>query len=126
VILRERARAVADAILYEGYALYPYRASSVKNRQRWMLGSLSPRGVADARGEPWRLRCACLLEAAEGAEIEALARFLRFEAGAAWDEATPEARSPEASVASASCARAWKVRWGSPRSRSRPACTGWW
>ena len=29
------ARAVADAVLYEGYLLYPYRASSQKNQARW-------------------------------------------------------------------------------------------
>ncbi len=92
MILRGPARAVADAILYEGYALYPYRASALKNQQRWMLGSLFPRGAAEAAGEPWRLCCVCLLEAPEGAEIEALARFLRFEArpGEAWDEVVAE------------------------------------
>ena len=29
---------IANAILYEGYMLYPYRASSVKNQQRWNFG----------------------------------------------------------------------------------------
>ncbi len=92
MILRERVRAVADAILYEGYALYPYRPSSVKNQQRWMIGSLYPQAAAAALSEPWRLRCACLVEVGEDAEIEVLARFLRFEArlGETWDEAVPE------------------------------------
>ena len=27
--------AIATAVLYEGYMLYPYRSSSVKNRQRF-------------------------------------------------------------------------------------------
>ena len=27
--------AVARAVLYEGYILYPYRTSNVKNRRRW-------------------------------------------------------------------------------------------
>ena len=44
----DRARAVADAVLYEGYLLYPYRASSSKNRSRWQLGVLGPPGAADA------------------------------------------------------------------------------
>lgn len=30
----EQVRAVADAVLYEGYLLYPYRRSSGKNRVR--------------------------------------------------------------------------------------------
>jgi len=33
---------IADAVLYEGYLLYPYRPS-VKNRQRWTFGGLYPR-----------------------------------------------------------------------------------
>ena len=36
------ARAVADAVLYEGYVLYPYRASARKNQLRWQFGVLVP------------------------------------------------------------------------------------
>ncbi len=43
------ARSVADAVLYEGYLLYPYRASSSKNRTRWQFGVLGPAG-AQSRG----------------------------------------------------------------------------
>ena len=32
--------AIAKAVLYEGYMLYPYRPSSVKNRQRFNFGSI--------------------------------------------------------------------------------------
>ena len=47
------ARRVADAVLYEGYLLYPYRASSAKNQVRWQFGVLSPDGAAAAGvGEP--------------------------------------------------------------------------
>ncbi|MGH9072785.1 MAG: hypothetical protein ACRDZQ_01495, partial [Acidimicrobiales bacterium] len=38
-----RARLVADAVLYEGYVLYPYRASAQKNQARWQFGVLAPR-----------------------------------------------------------------------------------
>ena len=34
---------IAAAILYEGYILYPYRATAIKNRQRWNFGTLYPR-----------------------------------------------------------------------------------
>ncbi len=37
------ARRVADTVLYEGYVLYPYRASSPKNQVRWQFGVLVPR-----------------------------------------------------------------------------------
>ena len=42
------ARRVADAVLYEGYLLYPYRSSSAKNQVRWQFGVLSPTGAAAA------------------------------------------------------------------------------
>ena len=43
------ARRVADAVLYEGYLLYPYRSDSAKNQLRWQFGLLSPEG-AEAAG----------------------------------------------------------------------------
>jgi hypothetical protein len=47
--------AIVKAVLYEGYILYPYRASNVKNRQRWTFGGVYPRqqeGFAcDVQGE---------------------------------------------------------------------------
>ncbi len=39
------ARDVADAVLYEGYLLYPYRATSRKNHSRWQFGVLGPPGA---------------------------------------------------------------------------------
>src|SRR5262249_49349423 len=36
---------IVDAVLYEGYVLYPSRPS-VKNRQRWTFGGLSPKPIA--------------------------------------------------------------------------------
>lgn len=53
----EHVRTVADAVLYEGYLLYPYRASSHKNRSRWQFGVLGPRPrrrPASARSRTWR------------------------------------------------------------------------
>ena len=38
----DQARQVADAILYEGYLLYPYRASAQKNQERFQFGVLMP------------------------------------------------------------------------------------
>lgn len=38
----ERIRKIADAVLYEGYILYPYRASAIKNKRRFDLGVLEP------------------------------------------------------------------------------------
>jgi hypothetical protein len=48
------ALAVADAVLFEGYALYPYRPSALKNRMRWQFGVLAPRAWSEAGGgDPW-------------------------------------------------------------------------
>ena len=38
------ARRIADAVLYEGYLLYPYRLSSAKNQFRWQFGVVAPPG----------------------------------------------------------------------------------
>jgi len=59
----ETARAVADAVLYEGYVLYPYRASSRKNQVRFQWGVLTPRLCSEADGsERWSARTECLLD----------------------------------------------------------------
>ncbi len=42
----DAVRPVADAVLYEGYLLYPYRPSAVKNRSRWQFGVVMPAGYA--------------------------------------------------------------------------------
>ncbi len=70
----EREKEIADAILYEGYILYPYRASAVKNRQRWTFGGVFPRGVED---EISTMKTEILLRADAAARIEILVRFLQ-------------------------------------------------
>ena len=46
----EPASLVADAVLYEGYVLYPYRASAQKNQLRWQFGVLAPQSYARSSG----------------------------------------------------------------------------
>lgn len=55
--------AIARAVLYESYLLYPYRPSSVKNRVRWTFGGLFPRDYAEATGgsERWQARTECIV-----------------------------------------------------------------
>lgn len=55
---------IAAAILYEGYILYPYRPTAIKNRQRWNFGTLYPRVYAEAQRpqEQFRLIAECLVE----------------------------------------------------------------
>ena len=56
------AEAIAQAVLYEGYVLYPYRASAIKNRQRWTFGGIFPRDFAAAAGsDPCAMQTQCLV-----------------------------------------------------------------
>ena len=74
------ARAVADAVLYEGYLLYPYRASSRKNQARWQFGILGPPGAAVAgAGEEPDMSADCLLTAGRNASLEVHLRFLQLQ-----------------------------------------------
>jgi hypothetical protein len=74
----DRARAVADAVLYEGYLLYPYRASSSRNRSRWQWGVLGPAGSADAGiGEDDTIAAQFLVDRARA--ITVVVRFLQLQ-----------------------------------------------
>jgi hypothetical protein len=78
--------AVADAILYEGYLLYPYRKSAGKNQLRWQFGVLAPRGWAERNlppdeglagsAESWFQQTECLME--PGGPDDTLSLRLRF------------------------------------------------
>ncbi|MEU2115920.1 hypothetical protein ABZ567_09730 [Streptomyces sp. NPDC016459] len=71
------ARQVADAVLFEGYVLYPYRASAAKNRLRWQFGVLVPPAFGADREEHAFQRTECLMEPRAGATLAAEVRFLR-------------------------------------------------
>ena len=78
------ARLVADAILYEGYLLYPYRSSAGKNQSRFQFGVLMPAGyraVDDC--EPSASQTECLLECPVDAEVTVAVRFLHLQRRAA-------------------------------------------
>jgi hypothetical protein len=77
----ELARKVADAVLYEGYLLYPYRASAAKNQARWQFGVLLPRRWSeDGPSEPWSTQTECLLEPEDSTTVRVLVRFLHVQA----------------------------------------------
>ena len=72
------ARKVADAVIYEGYVLYPYRASAQKNQVRWQFGVLAPRPFSESTGsEAWAMQTECVLEAPGSASVSVQVRFLR-------------------------------------------------
>jgi hypothetical protein len=75
----ELARTLADAVLMEGYSLYPYRASAPKNRYRWTFGALAPRAWSEHGGcEPWWLE-AQLLVAGAPTKLAGQLRFFQIE-----------------------------------------------
>jgi hypothetical protein len=85
---------IAAAVLYEGYILYPYRPTAIKNRQRWNFGTLYPRVYAQAQRpeEPYRLVAECLATAEAQATLDVRLRFLQMirqpqTPALAWDEA---------------------------------------
>jgi hypothetical protein len=72
-------RAIADAVLYEGYVLWPYRRSALKNTQRWTFGGVHPRAHSEARAagdDPWTMQTQCLVEGPLHACVAVEVRFL--------------------------------------------------
>ncbi|MEV6582655.1 hypothetical protein AB0M92_31350 [Streptomyces sp. NPDC051582] len=70
------ARQVADAVLFEGYVLYPYRASAAKNRLRWQFGVLVPPAWGPAQGEHTFQRTEVVMEPRGAATLAVELRFL--------------------------------------------------
>jgi len=71
---------IANAVLYEGYLLYPYRASAIKNKQRWNFGVLYPREYAEKQSgaDAWTMQTECLAIANSTATLEVRVRFLHL------------------------------------------------
>jgi hypothetical protein len=77
----DQARLVADAVLYEGYLLYPYRATSGKNQARWQFGVLAPAGAAaTGLGEESHLAMQTLLSPGGAAAVRVAVRCLQLQA----------------------------------------------
>ena len=97
----EAAQRVADAVLYEGYVLYPYHAGSDKNRVRFQFGVVAPRDFSLADGsESWEMQTECLLEPVGDARVDVRIRFLQLQARVveAADESADGGFAPVASL----------------------------
>lgn len=80
----EQIKEIANAVLFEGYLLYPYRQSAIKNRTRWTFGVVYPREYSEANGgiEPWTMHTECLIEGDNGQSddisLDITVRFLHL------------------------------------------------
>ena len=84
--VRSLVEQVADAVLYEGYILYPYRASATKNQQRWNFGALCPPAYALAQKgtEQSTMQTQCLVEARSEAKFSVKVRCLQLSLREVW------------------------------------------
>jgi hypothetical protein len=75
-----RVEEIADAVLYEGYMLYPYRQSSIKNQQRWNFGVLYPQSWCDLQSgsEASSMQTECLLRVSDSTRLTVKMRFLQI------------------------------------------------
>ncbi len=77
--MNQSVEKIANAVMYEGYMLYPYRPS-VKNHRRWTFGGLYPESSHAVHGgfEKSHMQAECLLESAGDAKLSARIRFLQL------------------------------------------------
>jgi hypothetical protein len=76
----DRVEKIAEAVLYEGYMLYPYRPSSIKNQQRWNFGVLYPQSWCDRQSgsESSSMQTECLVKVTESTRLAVKLRFLQI------------------------------------------------
>jgi hypothetical protein len=88
---------IAKAVLYEGYILYPYRRSAIKNRQRFNFGVLAPRECCEANpvGENSAFQVECLARETVGSILSVKLRFLRLVERTVGEVEPPLAQLPE-------------------------------
>jgi len=70
---------IAEVVLYEGYMLFPYTRSAIKNQQRWTFGGVYPRAYSEATGgdDPWAMQTQCLVAGNNDTRVEIQLRFLQ-------------------------------------------------
>jgi hydrogenase maturation protease len=79
----ELVERIANALLYEGYMLYPYRPSSVKNQRRFNFGVLPPPAYSalQSGAESSTMRTECLVCGGPETRLDVHLRFLQVMPG---------------------------------------------
>ena len=87
---------IAKAVLYEGYMLYPYRPSSVKNQQRWNFGVLCPASysAAEKGNEASTMQTECLVLGSSTTALAVRVRFLQLVERTIGELRTPASEVP--------------------------------
>ena len=68
---------IADAVLYEGYVLWPYSRSATKNRRRWTFGGVYPDAHTERHpDDSCVMQTECLVEAGGDCRLDVRVRFL--------------------------------------------------
>ncbi len=67
---------IADAVLHEGFLLYPYRKSSTKNQRPFHFGSIYPKSDSN----PGLMQTECLMVGNADTRVHIKIRFLQSEA----------------------------------------------
>lgn len=80
---------IANTVLYEGYILYPYRPSAIKNQRRFNFGVLVPPDYSEREcgSETSEMCTECLVSGGPDATLEVRVRFLQVEPSPTWQEA---------------------------------------
>lgn len=79
---------ICNALLYEGYALFPYRKNSLKNQKRFNFGVLSPKiWVEKQINEHYFQQIEILVIAEKDSEITFKTQFLKLTADSEWQTA---------------------------------------
>jgi hypothetical protein len=88
---------IANAVLYEGYILYPYRPSALKNRRRFNFGVLAPKPRAENSdvSDAWAMCSDCLVTGSSKTAIAVKIRFLQLIARSVGAVSPPLADLPE-------------------------------
>src|ERR1700722_15376159 len=97
IVNLDRVEKIAEAVLYEGYMLYPYRQSSVKNQRRWNFGVLCPEAYSESQqgSEAWMMQTECLIKATPSTRLSVKLRFLQIVQRSIGKLRTPGQEVPE-------------------------------
>lgn len=80
---------ICNALLYEGYALFPYRKNALKNQKRFNFGVLSPKVWAEKQiNEHFFQQIEILVLGANDASLNFQTRFLHLSNVSEWQTAT--------------------------------------